>query len=426
MSAPPPPPPAGEAASAGAAAAPDASWDLYALLSVDGQPPLSSSSSDKAIRSAYKKRAVQLHPDKNPDPQAAVLFNQVKLVYTFLSEPANRAAYDARLAARDARAAKDAALDSALATMKRTLLAREAEAAAASIAKRNLAREAALNPRGARSAVEIAREANEQLIRSMQQQGLFDAQAKPADSTARTAAKYSAASSSSSSFASSDERASKSQRTSTTHSGVHAGSLSHSGSGSDQRAEGVAAFVLSSSGDERSRTLVVRWAKPGAAASSAAASPSAESFHALLAAASPPLTLQHVFLLPLSQEKRKALLVFLQRSEAELGLRRIAAAQPGWDVKFMDDAAGADRATAGATSMFAAAPSAAAASAAAASAVAPATAADAAAAAVPSATLSPADYEQATLMRMAAIAKQNKLKRQLQQQQQATAATPAT
>lgn len=76
----PPPPPSGDAASAGVGAQPDPSWDLYAMLAA-GAPaattgaaaaarPLGPSSSAKDIHTAYRRRAKELHPDKNPDPKA--------------------------------------------------------------------------------------------------------------------------------------------------------------------------------------------------------------------------------------------------------------------------------------------------------------------------------------------------------------------
>lgn len=48
------------------------------------------------IRSAYRQRALVLHPDRNPgDEQAAQLFSEISQAYEALVDPARRAAYDA-------------------------------------------------------------------------------------------------------------------------------------------------------------------------------------------------------------------------------------------------------------------------------------------------------------------------------------------
>lgn len=51
--------------------------DLYGLLEI------LSDASDKDIKSAYRKKALKCHPDKNPDnPKAAHLFQQLTDVST--------------------------------------------------------------------------------------------------------------------------------------------------------------------------------------------------------------------------------------------------------------------------------------------------------------------------------------------------------
>ena len=46
------------------------------------------------IKAAYRKRAAQYHPDKNPSPDAATRFREVQEAYETLSDAARRKAYD--------------------------------------------------------------------------------------------------------------------------------------------------------------------------------------------------------------------------------------------------------------------------------------------------------------------------------------------
>ena len=63
--------------------------DYYEILGVDR-------SADAAtIKSAYRKLAVQFHPDKNPDnPEAEERFKEASAAYAVLSDPDKRARYD--------------------------------------------------------------------------------------------------------------------------------------------------------------------------------------------------------------------------------------------------------------------------------------------------------------------------------------------
>ncbi|WRT66168.1 uncharacterized protein IL334_003121 [Kwoniella shivajii] len=62
----------------------------YDLLEV------SADASDVEIKKAYKKKAMQHHPDKNPDdPQAHETFQKIGQAYETLSNPNDRATYDA-------------------------------------------------------------------------------------------------------------------------------------------------------------------------------------------------------------------------------------------------------------------------------------------------------------------------------------------
>src|ERR1700710_1350689 len=51
--------------------------------------------SEKEIKSAYRKLAKELHPDKNKDnPKASERFSEVTAAYDLLSDDAKRARYD--------------------------------------------------------------------------------------------------------------------------------------------------------------------------------------------------------------------------------------------------------------------------------------------------------------------------------------------
>lgn len=63
--------------------------DYYARLGV------SPSASQEEIRAAYRKKARETHPDRNPDdPKAAEQFQKVKAAYQVLRDPEERAQYD--------------------------------------------------------------------------------------------------------------------------------------------------------------------------------------------------------------------------------------------------------------------------------------------------------------------------------------------
>jgi DnaJ-class molecular chaperone len=63
--------------------------DPYSILGV------SKGADEKAIKSAYRKLAKELHPDKNKDnPKASERFSDVTRAYDLLSDKAKRAAYD--------------------------------------------------------------------------------------------------------------------------------------------------------------------------------------------------------------------------------------------------------------------------------------------------------------------------------------------
>lgn len=66
--------------------------DFYAILGV------SSSASESEIKKAFRKLAVQYHPDKNPSPDSKHLFQEINEAYDVLGDRQKRALYDLRLA----------------------------------------------------------------------------------------------------------------------------------------------------------------------------------------------------------------------------------------------------------------------------------------------------------------------------------------
>src|SRR6185437_14738916 len=63
--------------------------DFYEVLSV------SRDATDQELKTAYRKLAMQYHPDRNPDdPTAEEKFKECSEAYQVLSDPEKRAAYD--------------------------------------------------------------------------------------------------------------------------------------------------------------------------------------------------------------------------------------------------------------------------------------------------------------------------------------------
>jgi molecular chaperone DnaJ len=72
------------------------STDYYTALGV------APGASDAEVRTAFRQRARQYHPDVNPDPSAPERFRSVVSAYEVLSDPERRAEYDRQRAGRGA------------------------------------------------------------------------------------------------------------------------------------------------------------------------------------------------------------------------------------------------------------------------------------------------------------------------------------
>ncbi|GAB2888445.1 hypothetical protein GCM10027046_16070 [Uliginosibacterium flavum] len=62
--------------------------DYYAVLGIEVDASIAE------IKTAYRKKASQFHPDKNTSPEAPARFREVKDAYDLLADPAKRQAYD--------------------------------------------------------------------------------------------------------------------------------------------------------------------------------------------------------------------------------------------------------------------------------------------------------------------------------------------
>lgn len=97
--------------------------DLYKLIGVEH------TATEGEIRKSYRKKALECHPDKNPDPKAAELFHKLQDALSILCDQSARAAYDRIQKAKRENELRNKLLDTKRQKLKSDLEARERDAA---------------------------------------------------------------------------------------------------------------------------------------------------------------------------------------------------------------------------------------------------------------------------------------------------------
>ncbi|KAI8093356.1 uncharacterized protein BX664DRAFT_364906 [Halteromyces radiatus] len=100
----------------------DDNTDYYELLGIQ------ITATDGDIKKAYRKKALTVHPDKNPSPDAAILFHKLNQAQEILMDVQKRAAYDNLYRARLERKKKQQEMDSKRRQAQEELEARENKA----------------------------------------------------------------------------------------------------------------------------------------------------------------------------------------------------------------------------------------------------------------------------------------------------------
>ncbi|XP_059621234.1 dnaJ homolog subfamily C member 17 [Phlebotomus argentipes] len=138
--------------------------DLYGLLCVD------TTASATEIRKAYRKKALDCHPDKNPDnPKAAELFHELAKALEILSDESARAAYDRVLNARKAAELRNRQLDSKRKKLKADLEERERAANSAANKRKSYNTEAKSPEEELKEEIERLRKEGSRLLEEEQE-----------------------------------------------------------------------------------------------------------------------------------------------------------------------------------------------------------------------------------------------------------------
>jgi len=96
--------------------------DLYEMLGVNPE------GTEKEIASAYRKKALKYHPDKNPGAAAEAIFLKLSRAYQVLLDPKKKADYDKLQKAKLAKKRRENEMDSKRRKLKEDLESRETKA----------------------------------------------------------------------------------------------------------------------------------------------------------------------------------------------------------------------------------------------------------------------------------------------------------